>query len=152
MLALETRAEEPAPPPTARDRAWRVAAYLPNRLFDLCDIVRVHARVGTGFGAGARVTRYLPVFIGDYRAVWLGLPGPRGRAALPLPVGTEGQKGLELGPTKLGGAWHPPTYGVGEVGAGVMVYFVGLEIGFDPYELADFLAGIAIVDFAHDDF
>jgi hypothetical protein len=29
-------------------------------LFDLCDIVRLRARVGTGFAAGARVTRYLP--------------------------------------------------------------------------------------------
>jgi hypothetical protein len=152
LLTGPARAEEAAPERTTGDLAWAVAAYLPNRLFDLCDVVRLHARIGTGFAAGARVTRYLPVFLGDYRAVWVGLPGPRGRAKLPLPAGSEGQKGLEVGPANAGSGSKAPAYGVGEVGAGVMIYFAGVEVGVDVYEIADLLAGFATIDFAHDDF
>ena len=152
LLAQPARATDETAPRTLGDWTWSVAAYLPNRLFDLCDVVRLHARVGTGFAAGARLTRSLPVFVGDYRAVWVGLPGPRGRAQLPLPAGSESQKGVELGPAQVGSGSRAPEYGVGEVGAGVMIYLVGVEVGFDPYELVDFLAGFAAVDFAHDDF
>ncbi len=152
LLAQPARAAEDATPRTKTDLAWTIVAYLPNRLFDLCDIVRLHARVGTGFAVGARVTRALPVFVGDFRAVWVGLPGPRGRPVLPLPAGAEGQKGLEVGPAQLGSGSKAPEYGVGEIGAGVMIYFVGVEVGVDLYEVADFLAGLAVVDFAHDDF
>lgn len=146
-----------APRPAAPSRssgevAWTVLAYLPNRLFDICDIVRLHARVGTGFSAGARVTRYAPVFVGDYRAIWVGLPGPRGRPSVPLPAGIEGQKGLHVGPIRTSSIWRTPEYGVGEIGAGAMLYAVGFEVGVDPYELGDFLAGFFLVDFAHDDF
>ena len=144
----------PAPPPSRStgDVALAVLAYLPNRVFDLSDIVRLHARVGTGFGVGARVTQLLPVFAGDYRALWVGLPGPRGSAKLPIPIGFEGQKGLHMGPIRTSTIWRTPEYGVGEVGGGVMVYALGVEVGVDPYELGDFLAGIVLVDFAHDDF
>jgi len=153
LVAGFARADEAAKPQSAsRSTAWTVVAYLPNRLFDLCDVVRLHARVGTGFAAGARVTRYLPAFVGDYGALWVGLPGPRGRAKLPVPVGTESQSGVEVGPAHAGSGSHAPVYGVGEVGAGGMLYIVGAEVGVDLYELADFLAGLALVDFAHDDF
>ncbi len=153
LLPDSARTEEAAKTQSASgDVAWRVAAYLPNRLFDLCDVVRLHARVGTGFAAGARVTRYVPAFIGDYGALWVGLPGPRGRAKLPLPVGTESQGGVEAGPALAGSGSHAPVYGVGEVGAGGMVYIVGVDVGVDLYEVADFLAGFALVDFARDDF
>lgn len=150
----EAPARPPAPPQgrSAGEIAWTVLAYLPNRLFDACDIVRLHARVGTGFSVGARVTRYAPVFVGDYRALWVGLPGPRGRASLPLPIGIEGQKGLHAGPIRSSSIWRAPDYGVGEVGAGVMLYALGLEVGVDPYELGDFLAGFALYDYARDDF
>ena len=153
LVAGSARADaapEPQSPP--RTTTFTVLAYLPNRLFDLCDIVRLHARIGTGFAAGARVTRYLPAFIGDYGALWVGLPGPRGRAMVPTPVGAESQGGLEVGPARAGSGSHAPVYGVGEVGAGGMLYIVGAEVGVDLYELADFLAGFALVDFAHDDF
>jgi hypothetical protein len=146
--AEETREAQSDPGGTA----WTVFAYLPNRLFDLCDVVRLHARVGTGFAAGARVTRYLPAFVGDYGALWLGLPGPRGRAKLPLPVGIESQSGFEAGPAAAGSRAQAPVYGVGEIGVGGMLYVVGAEVGVDPYELADFLAGFALVDFARDDY
>jgi hypothetical protein len=145
-------APKPAPSRSASSTAWTVVAYLPNRLFDLCDVMRLHVRVGTGWAAGARVSRYAPVFVGDYGALWLGLAGPRGRAKVPWPVGTESQSGIEAGPAAAGSRAHSPVYGVGEVGAGGMLYVVGADVGVDVYELADFLAGFALVDFARDDF
>jgi hypothetical protein len=156
VLASSSRAEGDAPPKPHERSAGEIASsillYLPNRLFDACDIVRLHAQVGTGFGLGARITRSAPLFVGDYRAVWVGLPGPRLHPTMPLPAGVEGQKGLHVGPLQTSKIWRTPEYGVGEVGAGVMLYAVGFEVGIDPYELGDFLAGFVGIDFAHDDF
>jgi hypothetical protein len=161
LAASLARADDDSPKPDAapppprdapRSTTWTVVAYLPNRLFDLCDLVRLRVRVGNGWAAGARVTRYLPVFVGDYGALWVGLAGPRGRATVPWPMGTESQSGFEAGPTGAGSREHSPVYGAGEIGAGGMLYIVGADVGVDPYELADFLAGFALIDFAHDDF
>ncbi len=141
-----------APRDSASDLGWKIVAYLPNRVFDLCDIVRLRARVGSGFAAGARITRYVPFFVGDYGALWVGLPGPRNRPSVPLPVGTESQAGVEVGPMGVGNQKHAPLYGKGEIGAGGMLYVVGADVGVDPYELVDFLAGFALIDFARDDY
>jgi hypothetical protein len=132
--------------------AWTALAYLPNRVFDLCDVVRLRARFGEGFAAGARVTKWGNVFVGSYDALWIGLPGPRGRSALPFPIGYEGKAGVGVGPIDLASNSQAPYYGAGEIGAGAQVYMIGAEAGFDVYELVDFFAGFALVDFARDDF
>ncbi len=149
----------PAAPKPARERspspseiAWTALAYLPNRLFDLCDVVRLRARFGDGWAAGARVTRWGAVFAGTYEALWVGLPGPRGRSSLPLPFGLEGKTGVDAGPIMISSSSQAPLYGVGEIGAGVHVYMIGAEAGVDLYEIADFFAGFALVDLARDDF
>jgi hypothetical protein len=72
---------EPVPPPPkpgharsaerstdAGKIAWTALMYLPNRIFDLTDIVRVQVRAGPGWAVSARATRYLPLFMGDYTA------------------------------------------------------------------------------------
>jgi hypothetical protein len=162
LLASAALADPPAPDPApaakpARSRssfslAWTALAYLPNRVFDLCDVVRLRARVGDGWAAGARVTKWGNVFAGSYDALWVGLPGPRGRAALPLPIGYESHAGVDVGPIGMSSRSQAPDYGVGEIGAGVQAYLVGAEAGVDVYELADFFAGFALIDFARDDF
>lgn len=151
-VAVTARAADNLREPGTVQIAWRVVAYLPNRVFDLCDIARFHVRVGEGFGVGARATRSVPLFVGEYSALWVGLPGPRGRASVPLPLGLEAQKGVEVGPVSASSQSRAPVYGVGEVGAGGMAAVIGLDVGLDPYELADFLAGFVLVDFANDDF
>lgn len=145
-------APEPAASASPTSIAWKVIAYLPDRVFDLCDVVRLRARIGDGWAAGARVTRWGGVFVGSYEALWLGVPGPRGRASLPLPIGYEGKGGVDVGPMAMSSQARAPQYGVGEVGAGLQLYVVGAEAGFDVYELGDFLAGFAGIDFAGDDF
>lgn len=131
--------------------AWKVLMYLPNRVCDLTDVVRVQVRAGPGWALSARATRVLPLFIGGYDTTWLGLPGARGRASIPLPAGVSSQTGFAFGPMGSGGS-QAPYYGKGEIGAGVQLYMLGFDVGFDVYELADLFAGFALVDFAHDDF
>ena len=130
----------------------KVLLYLPNRLFDLTDIVRLRVRAGPGWAVGARVTRYAPFFMGDYETTWIGMPGPRGRASVPLPVGIDVARGIGFGPVGVGGGSEAPDYGAGEIGAVVHVYMLGFDVGFDPVELVDFFAGFAGYDVSHDDF
>lgn len=139
-----------SPASNALDVVWSVLAYLPNRVFDLTDVVRLQVRAGPGWAVSARATGGLPFFLGGYKATWIGLPGPRGRASVPFPVGLASQTGFSFGPAASGS--HAPHYGVGEFGAGTQFYMLGFDAGFDVVELADFFAGFAAVDFAHDDF
>lgn len=140
-----------SPASSALDTVWAVLVYLPNRVIDLTDVVRLQVRAGPGWAVSARATRALPVFLGGYKATWVGLPGPRGRASVPIPVGISSQTGFNLGPALASGS-QAPNYGLGEFGAGVQLYILGFDAGFDVVELADFFAGFACVDFAHDDF
>jgi hypothetical protein len=146
--------EEPPPkrsaPPVSL--AKKVLLYLPNRIFDLTDIVRLRVRAGPGWALGARVTRYAPFFMGDYDATWVGMPGPRGRASVPLPAGIDAARGIGIGPVGVGSGSQAPYYGAGEIGAGVHLYMLGFDAGFDPVELVDFFAGFAGYDVSHDDF
>jgi hypothetical protein len=130
----------------------KILLYLPNRLFDLTDVVRLRVRAGPGWAVGARVTRFAPFFIGDYQASWVGMPGPRGRASVPLPVGLDAARGVGFGPVGTGSGSQAPDYGAGEIGALVHVYMLGFDVGFDPVELVDFFAGFAGYDISHDDF
>lgn len=149
---------KPAPKPSSRQArsrdsiAWKVFTYLPDRLFDLTDVVRMQVRAGPGWALSVRATRLMPVFMGDYKATWIGLPGPRGRPRIPVPVGIDAQRGVGFGPTLVGGDSEGPQYGTGEIGAGVQIYMLGFDVGFDLYELADFFAGIGGADLSHDDF
>ena len=140
------------PPATPVSVVKKVLLYLPNRLFDLTDIVRLRVRAGPGWAIGARVTRFAPFFAGDYDATWVGMPGPRGRPSLPLPAGVDAQRGIGIGPVGVGSGSQAPYYGAGEIGAGVHLYMLGFDAGFDPVELVDFFAGFAGYDVSHDDF
>ena len=141
--------ESPAPHPLGM--VWKVLLYLPNRVFDLTDVVRLQVRAGPGWAVGARVTRALPVFVGGYNATWIGMPGPRGHATIPLPAGISSQTGFALGPAFSSGR-QAPYYGTGEIGAGAQLYMLGFDAGFDVVELVDLFAGFALIDFEHDDF
>jgi hypothetical protein len=130
-----------------------VLCYLPNRLFDLLDVFRARVRVGPGLAAGVRVTDVASAFVGSYASVYAGLPGPRGRSLPILPVGLESHNGATVSvvdATVDGGIG--PDYGSTEIGAGAQLGIIGLDLGFDPLELADFLAGVVTLDIQDDDF
>ena len=67
----------------------RVVAYVPNRVLDVFDLVRLRVRVGPGFAIGIRATEAADVFAGSYLSVYAGLPGPRSRRLPRLPLGLD---------------------------------------------------------------
>ena len=145
----EAPLEEEAPPSVAR----RVLTYLPNRVFDLLDVVRLRARLGRGLALSLRASEWADFYLGSYATLYAGLPGPRGRVLPRLPAGLESRSGVEVSAVDatLGGPLAPD-YGLYEIGAGVQLTLVGFDVGVEPFEFLDFLAGWALRDPAHDDF
>jgi hypothetical protein len=126
--------------------------YVPSRVMDLLDIVRLRARVGPGLALGVRATEVADVFLGSYASVYAGLPGPRGRVLPRLPVGIESRAGAEVGPADLStGLGFAPTYPFTECGIGLQLFLVGIDVGVDPVELIDFATGFLLLDLRDDD-
>lgn len=140
---------------TADERSvlTKIVLYLPNRVFDLVDIFRVRARVGPGFAAGVRVTDIADVYLGSYTSLFAGLPGPRMKRTVPVPVGLESHNGLEVSIIAATlDAGLGPAYSPTEIGISLHLLVVGLDLGFDPVEILDFATGIVGVDIRDDDF
>jgi hypothetical protein len=160
MAQTETAPAEKSAAPAEPEKAepkgigHRLLLWIPNRTFDVLDIVRLRARVGPGFAISARATELVDVTMGGYASVFAGLPGPRGKARIPWPVGLENLAGIEvsvLDTTNEGGGFAPD-YGPTEVGAGVQLILVGVDVGVEPLDLLDFAAGIILLDPRGDDF
>jgi hypothetical protein len=129
-----------------------VLAYIPNRILDALDIVRLRARIGPGFAVGVRATEAADVFAGTYTTVYAGLPGPRGRKIPRLPIGIESRTGIEVSIVDAStGLGFAPKYGKTEVGLGIQAFIAGLDIGIDPLEIVDFGLGIFCIDIKDDD-
>lgn len=149
------RCEEPAAAPAEEPREKHpVLMYIPNRLFDVLDLVRVRVRVGPGFTVQARVTEAVDMVLGAHATVFAGIPGPRGRPRVNLPVGVETFAGAELSVAgdKSEEGWSKPYYGPLEVGAGFQAAIIGLDVGIDPLEILDFAGGILFLDLKDDDY
>jgi len=127
--------------------------YLPNRFFDVFDLVRLRVRVGPGVAVRARATEGVDVGLGSYASVFVGLPGPRSSVRVPLPAGLESYSGIELGPgdAELDSSYSPE-YSVTEFGASIHAVLIGLDLGVDPFEVVDLLTGFFLVDLRADDF
>lgn len=128
--------------------------YLPNRVFDLLDVVRLRLRVGPGLGAGVRATELADLTLGAWATFFVGLRGPRGEPRVPWPLGFETYAGAELSIVDLSteeeGAG--PGYGPAEIGLGLHLALIGLEIGVEPWEAVDFVTGLLLFDPRADDF
>jgi hypothetical protein len=127
-----------------------IVLYIPNRVFDLLDIVRLRVRVGPGISAGVRATKFASAFAGGHSSVFAGLPGPRGSAKLPLPVGFEVRGGVQVSLIDLSDSktYYDPL----EIGLEVQPVIVGCNIGIGVLELLDFATGIFMIDLQDDDF
>ncbi|MBK9384363.1 MAG: hypothetical protein IPN34_06015 [Planctomycetes bacterium] len=128
-----------------------VLLYLPNRIFDVFDLARVRLRIGPGLSAGLRATRVLNLAIGAHETLFLGLPGPRGEAAIPWPLGIENFSGAEVSlanGTRAGNVF----YGLAEIGGGGQLLLLGGEFGIEPWELVDLVVGLITLDPVGDDF
>lgn len=127
-----------------------VLLYIPNRIFDVLDIVRARLRVGPGFAIGARATEFADVYLGAYASVWVGLPGPRGEPEINWPFGLESKTGAEVSvaDASVEGGVH---YGMLECGFGGQLAIIGFDLGVDVFEVADFATGLVTIDISHDD-
>ena len=149
---LPPTAAESVPPPAAPSLGHRLLMYLPNRVLDLADIFRCRLRVGPGLAAHVRATRYVNAYAGSYRSVYLGLPGPRRGPALRPPLGREDWRGLMLlGVDATDATPLAPGYSDSEFAVGAHLLLVGAEVGLDPVQVADFLAGLIGLDPRGDD-
>lgn len=130
-----------------------VLMWLPNRVFDVLDVVRLRLRLGPGLGAGARVTEVADITLGGWSSVFVGIPGPRGRPVINWPIGLETYAGAELSvlDASTEDDEHAPNYGPAEVGLGLHLLILGLEVGVEPWEAVDFIVGLAFFDPVGDD-
>ncbi len=132
----------------------RLLFYIPNRIFDVLDVVRARLRVGPGFAVGVRATQLAGAQVGFYTALWVGVPGPRLEPEINWPFGAEAV--AKAGATVVGVDVAPGTegvaYGYGEIGAGFHLAFLGLDVGVDVWEVVDLVAGLLTFDVVGDDF
>jgi len=146
--------ETPAGERAARPIGQRLLYYVPSRLADLIDPVRARVRLGPGFGFGLRATRPLSFYVGGHAAAFVGLRGPRSAPIPPLPVGTEadGSRAVATGNRRRAPVTVPPGYTASEFGLGFHLAIFGIDLGFDPLEVADLAGGLVLLDFRGDDF
>ena len=129
-----------------------VLLYIPNRIFDILDMVRARLRLGPGFAIDLRATEFADVFAGAYTSIFIGIPGPRGKPEINWPFGIESRVGVEasVADATTGGG-TAPYYGWLEFGLGFQAVIIGVDVGIDPWEIVDFACGILTFDPAHDD-
>jgi len=139
---------------TEKPKKHPILMYIPNRIFDLLDIVRLRVRLGPGLSVGARATSIATVFVGGHSTAYVGLPGPRGKPEIPWIFGLEDSYGPLIAPAKETEeeAERHPYYGPMEIGAEVQAGIIGVSVGVEPLEALDFLAGIFFIDLKGDDF
>jgi hypothetical protein len=132
----------------------RLLFYVPNRIFDVLDLVRARVRVGPGIAVGVRATELADVNLGAYTTLYAGLPGPRGKPRIPLPIGLEMYAGAELSVLDASteeSRWSP-SYGPTEVGLGFQAAIVGIDLGIEPWDFVDLALGLILLDPNGDDF
>jgi hypothetical protein len=127
-----------------------ILLYLPNRIFDVLDIVRARVKVGPGIGFTVRATELADVKLGAWTAAWIGLRGPRMEPMIPWPVGVEAYAGA--GVSVLEAESDELLYGHGEFGVGLHAALVGVDVGVDLLEIGDFVLGLVTIDIGDDDY
>jgi hypothetical protein len=133
--------------------ARRIVLYLPNRVFDVLDIVRARVRIGSGLAVSGRATHPASVFVGSYSSIYVGVPGPRGRPEVPWPFGVDSQTGIQISVAdRTMDTDYTPRYSSTEVGAGFQLFLLGVDIGVDPYEVLDLLTGFFLIELREDDY
>ena len=134
-----------------RSFGYRLLMYLPNRVLDLFDIVRLRARVGPGIGVGLRATKLLSADLASYKSVYIGLPGPRRSRGVTLPFGIEQYNGLGIDAFEPETNKQGPDYAQSEIGIDAQLFLVGAAVSIDYKELVDFFTGFVGYEVVRDD-
>jgi len=141
------------PEDTGHSFGHMLLLYIPNRVLDVFDFIRLRVRVGPGLAVGVRATKPLTLSIGGYTSIFAGLPGPRLKPTVSLPFGIENYAGVEVSVAdataqgKFG-----PNYSNTEIGVSVHPVIFGFDICVDPLEVVDLALGFLFIDIRGDDF
>jgi len=144
---------QPAPQASGHGVGHAVIMYVPNRVLDVFDIVRLRVRVGPGIAIGVRATQPISFFMGSYISVYAGLPGPRLAHTIKLPFGPETNSGIAVSVADVTtpDAVVGPGYSFTEIGASAQAILVGFDVGIDPIEALDLVTGFLFIDLRGDD-
>lgn len=153
----DVSSEEASPPetvsqPEGHGFGHKILFYIPNRLLDVFDFMRLRVRVGPGVAVGVRATKLLSAFIGGYSSIYAGLPGPRLAPVVKWPIGLENYAGVgvSLADATAGGNFGP-NYSNTEFEVSVHPLIIGFDIGVDPVEVLDLALGFLFIDIRGDD-
>ena len=149
---LGEAAEDKATADEGHSPIHKIVMFIPNVILDFVDVVRLRVRVGPGIAADVRATELASVFVGSYGSVYAGLPGPRNRRRPKLPIGLESRSGVQVSVADATAEGNiGPDYGPAEIGVGVHLLIVGVDVGVEPLELLDFVTGLVFIDLRNDD-
>lgn len=154
-IYAEPRVESPL-----RASTW--GWYLPNRIFDIFDMVALGIQVGPGLNIRAQVTKFMGIcfptnscgpeiglntyyetpikpaddryFVRRYRPVGKGC---QGTDTVPFPVFNFRGNPLEMSRD--------------QIDVGLHLILIGAHVGIRPMEIFDFVTGFVLVDLNHDD-
>ena len=130
-----------------------VVLYVPNRIFDILDIVRLRLRIGPGLSAGARVTELVDIFMGSHATGYIGLRGARGKPQIPWPLGLEKNEGIEISIADVtDDGKHAPYVDPLEISVQAQPVIAGVYVGLEVFEILDLAAGLLFLDLQGDDF
>lgn len=134
------------PEETATPLILSLLSWVPDRIADAWDILRVDAGVGPGLGVTVRATRFFQASYREFEPGSLRV-GALGRR---VPVMWEDSSEHGVAPLDFAPSAQRDicTY---EIGAGIELFAVGAYIGFCPEEAVDFLAGLFFLDTEEDD-
>ncbi len=125
-----------------------VLLYIPNRIFDLFDMVRAGVNVGPGLGLDVRATKYAKVQLISDTSVGVGFQSLRH-----LPVCARSQMKLGLAfistPSMDILNWY---YGDYDLRVELYLLLVGAHVAVDMGEIVDFVGGLFLWDPMEDDF
>lgn len=138
--------------------------YIPNRVFDVLDIVSVGASVGLGLYVKVQPTRIIKfayplpgaiVKIG-LNTHYLDDLNPKNPFYLwkrykPATIGTDGKKSIPfLGFFELGDVFEIKT-SPDEIKIGAHILLVGADVGIRPVDILDLITGFFFIDINNDD-
>ena len=151
LAAPVALAKEVAPTPQ-HSFGHKVLFYVPNRFLDVVDLLRARLRGGPGLAFGLRATDYASIFAGSYNTYYLGLPGPRYPHRWRSPIGKEKYRGISVGKVDATdeNPWEPD-YTPTEFDLSLQLLILGVDLGTDPVEWWDLLAGVLTFDPRGDD-
>lgn len=125
-----------------------VLLYLPNRIFDLFDMVRAGVNVGPGLGLDVRATKWAKVQLISDTSVGVGFQSLRH-----MPVCARSQMKLGLAfistPSMDLLNWY---YGDYDLRVELYLLLVGAHVAVDLGEIVDFVGGLFLWDPMEDDF